>query len=96
MLLQMPPVESFGLSGWYESSTIINCVSASVLNNKTLLDVIGELYEGSVVSNYESMSQDNLKKCTNEELQSKLGNEFIRDENNINNGFPILKWQVGQ
>ena len=29
------------------------------------------------------------------EMADTLGNEyFMKDENNINNGFPILKWQV--
>ena len=48
------------------------------------------------MSNSISTSNEQLKNYTNDELQSKLGSEFIRDENNINNGFPILKWQVGQ
>ncbi len=29
-------------------------------------------------------------------IHSLLGTEFISDNNNINNGYPILKWQLGK
>ncbi len=28
------------------------------------------------------------------ELAAILGNEFIKDDTNINNGYPILRWEV--
>ncbi len=45
----------------------------------------------------EKETKDTDYKCTDEEMKSniisKLGNDYKNDEENINNGYPILKWQ---
>ena len=59
--------------------------------------IIGALIDDdSSCSNSMSIKKETLKNYSNEELSDILGSEFVKDENNINNGFPILKWQLEQ
>lgn len=39
------------------------------------------------------LSETDMKTWTTETIQSKLGNNFVKDVKGINNGLPILKWQ---
>lgn len=80
----------------YHSSTL-----ASVDNGTNTSYLFGKIVgttnpnnKGSEVTNSISITEEQLKNYTNEELKNKLGEEFVRDESNINNGYPILKWQL--
>lgn len=52
---------------------------------------------GNIIpSTCKSLSPEELKNYTNEELSNLLSDQFVQDTNNINNGLPILKWQLEQ
>lgn len=71
-----------------------NNVLASIDIGTSLGKIVGYRSNVSEVTNSISITKDQLKNYTNEELKNKLGEEFVKDETNINNGYPILKWQL--
>lgn len=51
------------------------------------------LGNGTLTGKYESMTINDMKKWTNATIVENLGNDFVKDEENINEGLPILSWQ---
>lgn len=97
-----------GCLGWDGSWTLSNCINVGQsYNNHDQLPtvdfgnssysfgrVVGYNDSNDKITNSISTTKEQLKNYTNEELKNKLGEEFVRDESNINNGYPILKWQL--
>ena len=103
-----------GIVGYYSysSNTTMNrCVNAGTITRAgtkaTSLDsgsgylgtIIGRKYSGTA-NNIESITPQVLKNYTQEQLKTKLGEEYTNDIQNedgtwkYNNGYPILKWQL--
>ena len=101
-----PAGGTIGFPVWRGTSNIsklINVGDVYVGNNKATTDFgigqygAGKIFgrdAGSVAKNCKALTLDELKNYSNEELNVVLGIEFVKDENNINNGLPILKWQT--
>ena len=97
-------------SYWYET-TMNKCVNAgNVIRNGVsatklydgsgyLGTVLGRKYSGTV-SDIISITTEQIKEYTEEQLKMKLGEAYTSDIKNIdgtwkyNNGYPILKWQL--
>ena len=74
----------------YDASDSIN------ITNNYYLDSCGAIY-GKRIRNEETGSDEGAEaKSSNEikEISSILGNEFSNDDEKINDGYPILNWQI--
>jgi len=72
------------VGGGYVSVSIDNCYSASDVGT----DLIVAYKDADVsVTNSSMQAKENIKTLTN-----TLGEAFVNDTNNTNNGFPILSW----
>lgn len=70
--------------------TIQNCYNVgSVTGTSNVGQIAGKLYFQSKIINCYYPAMGSI-------LADKLGEAFIEDSTNINNGYPILKWQIGQ
>ena len=56
---------------------------------------------GTLIGRYQTLSgkygnitEDTIKGWDEETIKTNLGDNFTKDINNINNGYPILKWQI--
>ena len=79
------------------NSKIINSLNSGIVNGispESSSNIIGSCEGNSSYSNCFSISQNNFKSYSNEEIGDTLGSEFLKDVNNINDGYPILKWQL--
>lgn len=57
--------------------------------------VVGRLQAENVLSDYYfNTTQSVMSAWTEEEINTYLGENFTKDINNINDGYPVLKWQV--
>ncbi len=96
---------SSGIAGQLSSGKITNCYSIGEITGN---GNIGGIYcfSSAAITNCYYTSPETQNKgygsASGEEkidspdgLKDKLGNAFIEDENNINNGYPILAWQTG-
>ena len=74
------------------SKTIYNLTNIIIRNTYSLEGVCDNIYgyngNGSIIEQSSIKTSEELKL-----LASALGSAFEEDGNNINNGFPILKWQ---
>ena len=79
-------------TNFMEYAGIISYTSSSkntIRNNYYLENVInGTSNDRIIIDGIEAMEEENLKG-----LSSVLGVAFKEDDNNINNGYPILQWQ---
>lgn len=48
----------------------------------------------TLTGKYGNISKDTIKGWDEDTIKTNLGDSFTKDINNINNGYPILKWQV--
>ncbi len=63
---------------------------ATPYNNRELIGY----YKGGTSSYNETISSTIISNWEEDTIVKKLTNNFIKDTNNINNGYPILKWQT--
>ena len=79
-------------TNFMEYAGIISYTASSkntIRNNYYLENVInGTSNDRIIIDGIEAMEEENLKG-----LSSVLGVAFKEDDNNINNGYPILQWQ---
>ena len=97
--------KSGGIVGQAMNSTpITNCYNVGELSGSTTAADICDFFGGSEISNsfYSKNAiksggtgkvNENCGKIPSENFASILGNAFVEDSDNINNGYPILSWQ---
>lgn len=56
-------------------------------------NVVGKMYTGTTTG-CDNFTTTIIIKWNDTIITSKLTNNFCKDEKGINNGFPILEWQV--
>lgn len=71
----------------YSTETIGNS------NNNYLGTIIGRKDYDAISDNYMAITHEIASTWTNENIKTYLGENFIKDVNNNNDGYPILKWQ---
>ena len=75
-------------AGCYKNGNIINCYYINNVNKG-----IYNFSEQSKIEIYVK-NEDEMKKESFVNLLNKSGNKFIKDEELVNDGYPILKWQI--
>lgn len=97
---------SGGIAGQLQNNcTASNCYNTGIINgSETASDICDFLYSSSMLSNCYYNKQaygagtgtaENCAEIADTELLlSNLGNSFAADDNGINNGYPVLEWQV--
>ena len=94
-------VEGFGILGTLNNEDGTHEGGYKIMNNYYLSSTaswgIGEKYDGDVYSKV--YSNDGAEPLSQDQMPSVISvingdNAFVEDTNNINNGYPILKWQA--
>ena len=95
-----------GIVGW-TSKNVSNCINCGTINNEdiTSLNLVGKSlgkWIGTIIGytdnvaqakNCLSIEKETLAGYTDEQIKSVLSNNFKKDEENKNEGLPILSWQ---
>lgn len=77
--------------------TATQTIATSTIGEQGIGTVIGFLYVKDVLKdNYFSTTPSVVTGWAQEEINMYLEENFIKDTNNINDGYPILKWQLEQ
>ncbi len=70
-------------------------VTSIAYGNKDAGLLFGYSSQGNIIpTTCKALESEELKKYSNEELSELLSDQFVQDTININNGLPILKWQL--